>query len=380
MRIMNIFLKLKSFTVGLLVLSLFINIFLLSCKKSNTIDVGFVAALSGRKSELGVLARNGARLAIKEINERGGIKGKKLKLIIRDNKEDPEVNKTVINDFINGDIKFIIGPLMSKMAKGTLEAINNKNVLVISPTISTEAVKNLDDNFLRIMNYASFQTNIICTKMIKDGMKRTVLIYDLSNKEYVEPIASLFKKKFVSMGGKIVYENSFKEKSKTTFSSIADQIISKRADSILFVTSGIDAAVLCQQLYKKKYGIAKYGTTWVRTGDIIKHGGRSVEGLIFTNIFTSKKKSKVYLKFYDNYIKDYHKKPVFIGQYSYESLMILSKALKESNSQKPAMVKHYIITKGSFQGLQEIIKINKYGDAFRKLSLVVIKNGEFSLL
>ena len=66
------------------------SLLLASCGRENDIKIGFSAGMSGKKSQLGVSARKSVRLAVDEVNEKGGIKGRKIRLITRDDRSDPE--------------------------------------------------------------------------------------------------------------------------------------------------------------------------------------------------------------------------------------------------------------------------------------------------
>ncbi len=132
------------------------------CSDTTPIKIGYVAGLTGRHSELGIGVRNGVTLAVDAINSTGGINGRKVEVVVRDDKSDPAQGTKVIKELLQMQVPVIIGPLLSKMASATLAAIDGQNVLVISPTISTDTVIDKDDNFLRVIAESSFQGESIC--------------------------------------------------------------------------------------------------------------------------------------------------------------------------------------------------------------------------
>lgn len=115
-------------------LPLVLSIFVLACQRNEPVKIGFTAALSGRFSDSEVKARNGVRVAADQLNENGGILGRKVEIIVKDNKNDTSLNKQVISELIDEGVIAIIGPLRSNMAQSTLSAIDEKNILLISPT------------------------------------------------------------------------------------------------------------------------------------------------------------------------------------------------------------------------------------------------------
>ena len=60
----------------------------IGCSKKDPIKVGFVGGLTGRMANLGTSGRDGALLAVELKNNSGGIKGRQVKLVIRDDKQD----------------------------------------------------------------------------------------------------------------------------------------------------------------------------------------------------------------------------------------------------------------------------------------------------
>jgi branched-chain amino acid transport system substrate-binding protein len=62
----------------------------MGCVSKAPIAVGFVAELTGKRGQLGVDARDGAQLAVDRINEQGGIGGRSIQLLVRDDKGNPD--------------------------------------------------------------------------------------------------------------------------------------------------------------------------------------------------------------------------------------------------------------------------------------------------
>lgn len=368
----------KKIIIGIIIICALLAIVLIIIKPSSKpIKVGFVAGLSGRLSELGISARNGAQLAINAINNEGGINGRMIQFIPKDNKGDPETTYTVINELINEGVNIIIGPFLSSMAEPTLRAVKDKDVLVISPTISTDAVKDIDDNFIRLALVSSSQAHPITKDIVKKGYHSIAVVYDISNKAYTDPIYKLLKEIVSKEQKKIVYVNSLEDKDNIDFITIAREIKTSQAEALVLITSGIDAAALCQQIYKTGYNIDIYGTSWVKANYFLQHGGKAVEGVKLVNIYENPVKTPEYMNFKNLYHDTYKVDPSFISIQGYDAIRIMALGIDYYKSSKPALMKKAILTIQTFQGLDEVFTINKFGDADRKLSVFVVKNGEY---
>ena len=103
----------------------------------NVIKIGLVAGLSGKYSSLGTDVRNGTVLAFEDINYR--INNTQFELMQKDDKQNKKEAKKLIEEFIEDDIKVIIGNSTSSMTKISLESIKKENdVMLISPTASSD--------------------------------------------------------------------------------------------------------------------------------------------------------------------------------------------------------------------------------------------------
>ena len=70
------------------------------CQNSEPIKIGFSGGLTGRLADLGLNGRNGVILAVEEINRNGGVAGRQIELLIRDDRQDPDVARTVDEELI----------------------------------------------------------------------------------------------------------------------------------------------------------------------------------------------------------------------------------------------------------------------------------------
>ena len=117
--------------------------------KKEPIRIGFVADLTGKQAELGVQERNGVQLAVEKINAAGGVAGRPIELIIRDDLGTPDGAKRVDQELINLGAVAIIGHATSGQTRG-LQITNSANVILLSPTTSTPDLSGKFENFFRV--------------------------------------------------------------------------------------------------------------------------------------------------------------------------------------------------------------------------------------
>ncbi|PLX68982.1 MAG: hypothetical protein C0603_04660 [Denitrovibrio sp.] len=353
-----------------------------SCSRDNkSIEIGLIGVLSGRYSEVGVASRNGAELAVEVINRSGGINGRMLNITSIDDKNDKKTAVQAFEKHIEAGRSFIIGPNISHLADETKQYANNDNILIISPTMSTDRLSGIEDNFFRVISVTSAEGTAIADQAIKMNLKRAVVVYDVSNAEYTQPIYKRFRARFESdVKRKIVFAKQVSKEVKENYLDLTKHILSEKPDVVLILTTAIDAAHLSQQIRKSNSDVKLLACRWAKTLDIISQGGRSVEGMVLTSMYTAKDRTPKYLEFFDLYQQKYNTKPSFVSVYAYEAVMVLAESMKRSKSINVKSVRGQLLAIKKFKGLEEEIVINKYGDAERETSLVIIKDGKFEVI
>ncbi len=340
------------------------------------IKVGFSGGLTGKLSDLGIAGRNGALLAVEEINASGGINGRPVEFIIKDDKQDADTAIRVDKELINEGVTAIIGHMTSSMSMAVLPMINKEKIVMISPTTSTNKLTGIDDYFFRVMppnrkkidHFANYAFN-------KMGIKNLVFLYDLSNKTYSEGLYSIFKSGFEKAGGKIVRTATFTSGQNIDYSGIAKSVIKASPDAILIVSGAMDAAMICQQLRKTDFDKPILADGWSHTNELIKHGGSAVEGVIFTNDFNNQSKNNKYIEFKTKFKDRFGIESDFASTGGYDAIQLLANVLRGADSFDD--LKQHIQKQKRLEGLQGVIEIDRYGDSSRDFFMVRVENGKF---
>jgi branched-chain amino acid transport system substrate-binding protein len=352
--------------------------FLAGCSQKEPIKIGLVGTLSGLRSEMSVTGRNGAVMAIEEINKAGGLNGRPLRLVVKDDGGSPETAQKADQELINDGVVAIIGHFTSNMQTAAMPYINKAGILAISPTVATSTLSGLDDNLIKLMPCNKYQAILLTdlsTRKLK--LKKMALVYDAGNTAYTMELCEIFTKTFEKQGGRVIYTGTLVSGKYDTFSAIAKKLMKSGADGILIVAGSQDTAMLCQQL--KKYGSQAYLMTslWAMTNDLIKEGGKSVEGIFLPGIYDENCTKPQCAKFEDIYNKRYTSPPTFSSAFAYESVFLLFDALKNNTDYSSTALKKYILASSSYKGLEGDIKFDRFGDSLRNHFLSTVKDDEF---
>ncbi|RJF86311.1 ABC transporter substrate-binding protein [Oleomonas cavernae] len=110
-------------------------------RAEDTIKVGVILPISGGAAYVGQGIGDGVRLAVKEINEAGGIDGRKLEILLRDEQMRPDAAVAAARELITREgVKLFIGPATSATGLAVSELAREEKVVNISPSAKTEAI------------------------------------------------------------------------------------------------------------------------------------------------------------------------------------------------------------------------------------------------
>ncbi|HEX8119227.1 MAG TPA: ABC transporter substrate-binding protein, partial [Pyrinomonadaceae bacterium] len=125
---------------------------------SGPIKVGIYGDLSGQTSSFGQSTKNGALMAIDEINAAGGINGRKVEYVMEDDQGQPQQASTVVTKLINQDkVVAIIGEVASSNSLAAAPKAQEAKVPMITPSSTNPKVTQVGDYIFRVCFTDDFQ-------------------------------------------------------------------------------------------------------------------------------------------------------------------------------------------------------------------------------
>lgn len=345
---------------------------------SSPIKVGFIADLSSRKSNLGGSARNGVIMAVQELNRQGGINGREIELLVRDGSSDKKITQYQTTNLIENRVNLIIGPVHSAMAGSVIKATEGTDILVISPTVSTDVLSGIDDNFLRVNTKSSLQGVNLAMAVKYRGGEQVLLVKDQDNSAHTESVVLGFKKKSDELGLNVLGEIAFIED--TEVKDIVEEMLQYQIDAIVFITNGKDAAKIIQSYNKIGDLPNLYGDMWAKWTNVKEFGGKAVNGMILVDVITNKIKSEKEQQFASSYKELFGSDYTIPALYAYEVVKLYAQAAENGSSFESEDVKREMLKIDPIEGVADNYRLDKYGDAMRKLSCFQIKDNKYEQL
>jgi len=351
----------------------------IGCGEPEPIRVGFVGCLTGRLSDLGVSGRNGVMLAFEEQEAAGGIQGRPLMLLVRDDRQDPETALRVDRELIDQGVIAVIGHMTSTMTLAALPLMNREAVLMISPTTTTNRLNRLDDNLLRVMPPNQSETEHLAEHAFQRlGLRNMATIYDLSNRAYSEGYYENFKRAFEDTGGCLDHVVRFTSKPGLDYAEMAARLLDPGPDGLLVVAGAMDTAMICQHVRMQGFDLPVISSGWAMTADLLHYGGKAVGGVIFSHLLDHKSRQDGYVNFKNRYRERFGTDPGFAAVHGYEAGRMLLAGLRVTRD--PDRLKQAIVEQKTVFGVQGDFRLDPYGDPERKRHLTVIRHGEYEAL
>ena len=229
---------------------------------ADQIAVGSNFELTGNVAQYGTNAAKGFELAVKEVNDAGGINGKTIKIVTADNKSDAAESVNAATKLISDDkVVAIIGPAVTANVIAESQVAADAKVPVIAPAATNPDVTVENGTLKEFIFRSCFidpqQSAVMAQFAANDLNARTAVLYLDSSSDYSKSLGRIFKETFNALGGEVVMEEAFLAKDQD-FKAALTKIKTANAD-VIFVPAyyeevgkivkqarelGIEAAIL----------------------------------------------------------------------------------------------------------------------------------------
>lgn len=347
----------------------------IGCQKPANLKIGVVGTMTGPNSDLSVSGRRGVEMAVDEINQKGGIQGRIIELVVKDDENDPVVALKKDQEFIAEDIRLIIGHFTSGMVLSSMDYINSQDMLMLSPTISADSLSGMDDNFIRFIAPTKEQAKALVEVAQKLKQNHIAVLYDERNKGYTDQLVlnyqGLLKEKMGVEAKVYSYDSQMPE----TLGQALKAIEAEAPKGLFIVANAEDCARIAQGIKPAMPELQLYVPLWANTAELIRKGGVAVEGMMVVAGLDIGSESEKFKVFRQGYKERYGEETNFGSLYSYEAMMALAMAIEKAGGQQPMKIKNKLIEISMFEGVQDQYSIDSYGDNMRQYQVCIIHQG-----
>ncbi|MHC4597591.1 MAG: ABC transporter substrate-binding protein, partial [Planctomycetota bacterium] len=235
----------------LAVFAVILAMFLPACGKKeggggDEIVIAVAGPMTGSGAAFGVQIKNAAKLKAKEINDAGGVDGKKIKLLIEDDKGDTTEATNVARKIVSNDaVSIVVGHFNSTCSNAAKEEYNRKEIVSISPGSTNVAVcKGYEWTFRNLYRDDYQGTFLAHYAKKKLDAKKVAIFYD--NDDYGKGLMKSFKEEAEAIGLEIVGVESYIRERTQDFKPLIQNVQDKGPEAIFVSGLYNEGALICK--------------------------------------------------------------------------------------------------------------------------------------
>ncbi len=290
--------------------------------------VGVIGPLTGGAAAYGNAVKNGADLAVKEINAAGGVNGVMLELNAQDDEHDAQKSVNAYNTLKDWGAQMIVGSTTSGPCIAVSAETANDNMFQITPSGSAvECVS--PDNVFRVC-FSDPDQGMAAAKYIGENKLATTvaIIYD-SSTEYSSGIREAFMKEAGNQGIEIVADEAFTADNATDFSVQLDKAKEANAELVFLPIYYQEASIILKQASDKEFAPIFFGVDGMDGILSVENFDTSLaEGVMLLTPFSTTEESSK--KFTSDYVAAYGEDPNQFAADSYDAVYALKAAIEKS--------------------------------------------------
>jgi len=324
--------------------------------------------------EIGIPELRGARYAIDEINQSGGVLGKKLKLIEYDNKSSAIGSKKVALQVAKTDAIAVIGAAWSSHSLAMAPVLQEAKIPMITPVSTNPDVTLVGDYIFRICFIDPFQGTVMANFAMLDLNAKTAVIFTNTSEKYCIELAQCFSDHFKKKGGKVLWEADYNTET-SNFSLLLKKMKSLQPDVVFLPGTNRDSGFIIKQARKMGVTIPFLGgDAW--NEEMYKYGDKDIEGSYFSShwhLQSSNEKSKQFVENYQKKMGSFCEAEIPLA---YDAVMLLADAIKRANSFQRSKIRDALAATTKFQGTTGNINFDKNRNPVKSAVIRKFENGK----
>lgn len=355
-------------------------------KKADTIKVGANLEMTGGSASYGISSKNAIELAFKEINEKGGINGKQLELVVADNKSEAAEATNAMQKLVSQDnVVAVIGPNLSSSVIAASAINNSAKVLDIAPmatnpyvTVDQASGKTKDFNY-RTCFIDPFQGTVMAKFATTElGVGNAAVLIDNSS-DYAKGLAQFFKENFVKEGGAVTAEESYLQKD-TDFKATLTKIKATNPDFLYVPGYYQEVGLIVKQARELGMNMPiAGGDGWDSAKMPEIAGAAALNNTYFSSLYSPEDSSDINKNFVAAYEKAYGQKPDVFAALSYDSALLVAEAIKNAGSTEPAKISEAMAKINGFSGVSGSVTFDDKHNPVKSAVILEYKDGAQSL-
>lgn len=362
-----------------------------SKKDADKYYIGGIGPTTGATAIYGTAVKNGAQIAVDEINAAGGINGKQIEYRFEDDQNDAEKAVNAYNTLKDWGMQMLVGTTTTAPCIAVAGKTASDNMFQITPSASAPSVLSSGNGNIFQVCFTDPNQGIASAQYIAENKlaKKIGIIYDSSD-VYSSGIEEKFEAEAKTQGLNIVSKAAFTADSKTDFGTQLQKAKDAGADLLFLPIYYQEASIILKQAdtmgYKPKF-FGVDGMDGILT--VENFDTKLAEDVMLLTPFAADAKDKTVQIFVKTYKEKYKDTPNQFAADSYDAVYALKAAIEESKATTDMSASDMCdalkgaMTKIKMQGLtggKDGLTWNESGEVTKSPKAVIIKNGAYKAM
>lgn len=350
---------------------------------SNEVKIGILNEMTGGNATMGTSSANGAKMAIKEANAKGGVLGKQIKAVIADNKSEPSEAANAMTKLATQDkVVAITGMFASSNAIAASSVAESTKVPFLAvgatnPKVTVdEKTGKVKDYTFRVCFIDPFQGTVGANFVLNTlNLKKAAMLVD-SSSDYSKGLAAFFKDAFTKGGGAVLAEEAYLQKDQD-FKTILTKVKALNVEVLYVPGYYEEVGKIVKQARELGINVPIVGGDGWDSPKLVEIGtAAALNNTYFTNHYSVEDTSATSREFVEAYKKEYGQAPDAMSVLGYDAANVLIDAIKRANSLDPAKIREALAATKDFTTITGSTTLNATHDAVKNAVIIEMKDGK----
>ena len=347
----------------------------------DTVKIGGNFELTGDAAAYGTPMSEAAKLAVKEVNENGGVLGGEVEYVEYDNTSDLTEAASVAQRLASEDVVGIVGPATTGDSNAQIPVIQEAAVPAILPAATGNGMT-LDDNgdvfeyLFRVAFEDAFQGRAAATYVTETLGAQTAALFVDQSTDYATGLEQAFTEEFEALGGQVVTTESF-QSGDTDFTASLTSLLSQEFDVLYVPGYYTEVGLLIKQA--RELGITQpiVGGDGLGNQTLVDLAGASnVNDVYYTAHYSPLSEDEDLQAFLTKFEEEYGKQADQFAVLSYDATMLLLDAVERAGSADRQAVTDALAATETFDGLTGTFSIDEDHNPVKEVLMLQLTNGE----
>lgn len=334
--------------------------------------------LSGDWREEGSAILKAVELATEEINESGGLLGRRLLLAINDTEALPLVAAELARSWSEaGTILAHIGGFASAPTIAAQRYFHSAGIVQLSPTVGHAAfaagspwsfsMVGLKEGEAK--SNARFAFDVL-------GARNAAVLY--RHDEWGRRLAEEFQLEFAALGGDVVSKEHYFE-TNPRFPELLQRIEKNEPDLVYIVSKEREGVEICRVRPKGSWeGVHFLASSKLHSPRFLQEAGPDAEGLVVSALFAPQNGAPRARSFHRSYLSRYGEEPSLGAALAYDATHLLSDAVTRAGTLDREIVRRTLAETDGWNGVTGRLGFAPEGNALREYGYLTIREGRFA--